>query len=216
MKNLLPGQFLAAFAATIFGGALQATSQDVRITEEIIQVEYDFNGKTYVISRDQNPNAKIPDAYALTSRPCPGFCIQPIIIHEGVDTFGELETLSFLKEKVNQGQGFLIDSRSSDWYAKGTIPGAVNLPFNAFVPGPENVFFDSLMVMLSGKQTAEGNWEFSDPKDLLLFCNGPWCDQSPTAIRNLLAINYPAEKLHYYRGGMQSWVSNGLTIEVPG
>lgn len=215
MNKLLAGHFLAAFVATIFGGALQATAQDVRITEDLMQVEYGFNGKSYVISRDQNPNARIPDTYALTSRPCPEFCVQPMIIHEGVNTYGELELLSFLQEKVNQGHGFLIDSRTSDWYAKGTIPGAVNLPFNAFVPGPDNVFFDSLMVMLSGKQSADGNWEFSDPKDLLLFCNGPWCGQSPTAIRNLLAINYPAEKLHYYRGGMQSWVSNGFTVEVP-
>jgi len=215
MKKLLAGHFLAAFVATLFGGALQATAQDVRITKDIMQVEYGFNGKTYVISRNQDPNARIPEAYTKTSRPCPEFCIQPMIIHEGVNTYGELELLSFLQDKVDKGQGFLIDSRTSDWYAKGTIPGSVNLPFNAFVPGPDNVFFDSLMVMLSGKQSADGNWEFSAPKDLLLFCNGPWCDQSPTAISNLLAINYPAEKLHYYRGGMQSWLGNGLTVEMP-
>ncbi len=215
MKKRLAGQFLAAFAATLIGGALQATAQEVRITKDIAQVEYGFNGKTYVISRNQDPNARIPDAYAKTSRPCPEFCIQPMIIHEGVNTYGELELLSFLQDKVDKGHGFLIDSRTSDWYAKGTIPGAVNLPYNAFVPGPDNVFFDSLMVMLSGKQSADGNWEFTDPKDLLLFCNGPWCDQSPTAISNLLAINYPAEKLHYYRGGMQSWLGNGLTVEIP-
>ncbi|WP_428543027.1 rhodanese-like domain-containing protein [Profundibacter sp.] len=215
MNKLLAGHLMAAIVTTLFGGALQASAQDVRITNEIMKVEYGFNGNTYAISRDQDPNARIPDAYALTSRPCPEFCVQPITIHEGVNTYGELELLSFLQEKVNQGHGFLIDSRTSDWYAKGTIPGAVNLPFNAFVPGPDNAFFDSLMVMLSGKQSADGNWEFSDPKDLLLFCNGPWCGQSPTAIRNLLAINYPAEKLHYYRGGMQSWVSMGFTVEVP-
>ncbi len=215
MKKQLAGHFLTAFTATLIGGALQATAQDVRITEDIMQVEYGFNGKTFVISRNQDPDARIPDAYAKTSRPCPEFCIQPMIIHEGVNTYGELELLTFLQEKVDKGHGFLIDSRTSDWYAKGTIPGAVNLPFNAFVPGPDNVFFDSLMVMLSGKQSADGNWEFTDPKDLLLFCNGPWCDQSPTAISNLLAINYPAEKLHYYRGGMQSWLGNGLTVEMP-
>ena len=215
MKKQLAGQFIAAIAATIFGGALQATAQDVRITEDLAQVEYSFNGKTYTINRNQDPDARIPDAYAKTSRPCPEFCVQPMTIHEGVNTYGELELLSFLQEKVDKGHGFLIDSRTSDWYAKGTIPGAVNLPYNAFVPGPDNVFFDSLMVMLSGKQSADGNWEFSDPKDLLLFCNGPWCGQSPTAIYNLLAINYTAEKLHYYRGGMQSWLSNGLTVEIP-
>ncbi len=215
MKRLRKCRFLFVVATALFGGALQAAAQDVRITKDLAQVEYTFNGKTYTISRNQDLNARIPEEFAKTSRPCPEFCIQPMTVHEGVNTVGELELLSFLKEKVSKGHGFLIDSRTSDWYAKGTIPGAVNLPFNAFVPGPDNVFFDSVMVMLGGQQSADGKWVFPDPKELLLFCNGPWCGQSPTAIRNLLAINYPAEKLHYYRGGMQNWVGAGFTIEIP-
>jgi len=49
----------------------------------------------------------------------------------------------------------------------------------------------------------------------VLFCNGPWCDQSPRAIRGLRKIGYPADKLHYYRGGMQDWLIMGLTTIVP-
>lgn len=221
MKTLLVGDGLFAKLPTVaiaalFCGTLQATAQDVRITEDMMDAEYRFNGKTYVISRNQDPNNRIPDAYAKTSRSCPNFCIQPMKVHEGVETVGELELLSFLQEYVSTGKGFLIDSRTSDWHEKGTIPGAVNLPFNVFVPSDENVFFDSVMVMLGGKQSDFGEWEFSDPKDLMLFCNGPWCDQSPTAIRNLLAINYPPEKLHYYRGGMQNWYGMGFSTELPG
>lgn len=211
----LATRFSKIAIAILFGGVLQATAQEVRITKDIMVVEYTFNGETYLISRNQDPNARIPDAYTKTSRSCPEFCVQPMQVHEGVNTVGELELLAFLQKEVSNGEGFLIDSRTSDWFDKGTIPGAVNLPFNVFVPGPNNVFFDSVMVMLGGEQGANGEWVFNDPKELMLFCNGPWCGQSPTAIRNLLAINYPPEKLHYYRGGMQNWYGMGLTVQVP-
>ncbi len=220
MKPFMAGRsmatkFSALVIATLFCGAMQATAQDVRITKDLMQIEYTFNGKTYVISRNQDPNARIPDDYAKTSRSCPKFCVQPMKVHEGVNTVGELELLSFLQDYVSTGKGFLIDGRTSDWYAKGTIPGAVNVPYNVFVPGPDNVFFDSVMAMLGGTKSEFDEWTFKDPKDLMLFCNGPWCGQSPTAIRNLLAINYPAEKLHYYRGGMQNWYGMGFSVEVP-
>ncbi|WP_457646299.1 rhodanese-like domain-containing protein [Profundibacter sp.] len=221
MNNISAGRKWAsklatAVVTTLLCGTLQATAQDVRITKDIMEVEYTFNGNTYVISRNQDPNHRIPDAYTKTSRSCPKFCVQPMKVHEGVNTVGELELLQFLQDYVSTGKGFLIDGRTSDWYDKGTIPGAVNLPYNVFVPGPDNVFFDSVMVMLGGKKNEFDEWSFDDPKDLMLFCNGPWCGQSPTAIRNLLAINYPPEKLHYYRGGMQNWYSMGFSVEVPG
>ena len=211
----LATKFTKIAVAILFGGVLQVSAQEVRITKDIMVVEYSFNGETYMIGRNQDPNHRIPDAYAKTSRSCPAFCVQPMQVHEGVNTAGELEVLAFLQEQVTTGEGFLIDSRTNDWYEKGTIPGAVNLPFNVFVPSSDNVFFDSVMVMLGGEQSANGEWIFNDPKELMLFCNGPWCGQSPTAIRNLLAINYPPEKLHYYRGGMQNWYGMGFSVEVP-
>jgi hypothetical protein len=42
-----------------------------------------------------------------------------------------------------------------------------------------------------------------------------WCDQSPRAIKGLLHLGYPAEKLLYYRGGMQDWMILGLTVVTP-
>ncbi len=212
MKRL---NILFAALAGIFILTGQANAQDVLITKDTRQVQYSFAGKTYTIERNQNPENRIPDAYSKTSRACPPFCVQPLTPAPGVNTVGELELLDFLVNEVSTGKGFLIDSRTPDWYAKGTIPGAVNLPYKVFVPGPDNLFFDSIMQMLGGKQDANGEWGFEDPKDLLLFCNGPWCGQSPTAIRNLIAINYPPEKLHYYRGGMQNWTGMGFTLEIP-
>jgi len=45
-----------------------------------------------------------------------------------------------------------------------------------------------------------------------LWCNGWWCGQSPAAIRGLLSEGYPAEKLFYFRGGMQNWKIYGMTV----
>ena len=69
---------------------------------------------------------------------------------------------------------------------------------------------------LGAKKGRDGGLDFTNAKELMLYCNGLWCGQSPRAIRNLLAAGYPAEKLFYYRGGMQAWLSVGLTEYVPG
>ncbi|MDF1873231.1 MAG: rhodanese-like domain-containing protein, partial [Vannielia sp.] len=42
--------------------------------------------------------------------------------------------------------------------------------------------------------------------------NGPWCGQSPTAARRMIEAGYPADKIYYYRGGMQMWQMLGLTV----
>ncbi|MEE9454955.1 MAG: rhodanese-like domain-containing protein [Paracoccaceae bacterium] len=208
-------QYILAITAFFCLGASVANAQNVQITPEITGVKYDFRGNTYLIVRDQNPDATIPEFYAKTSRACPPFCVQPLAINGSVETVAELELLAFLKDYVDTDMGYLIDSRTEDFYAEGTIPGAVNLSHKLLIPNAGNVFFGSIMQMLGGEQSSTGEWGFENPKDLMLFCNGPWCGQSPAAIRNLLAINYPADKLHYYRGGMQNWVSMGFTTIIP-
>ena len=54
-------------------------------------------------------------------------------------------------------------------------------------------------------------WNFAGAKTLVFYCNGPWCGQSPTNIKQLLSLGYPAHKLKWYRGGIQAWKSLGLT-----
>ncbi len=34
-----------------------------------------------------------------------------------------------------------------------------------------------------------------------MFCNAIWCGQSPEAMKELIAIGYPQEKMKWYRGG---------------
>ena len=54
-------------------------------------------------------------------------------------------------------------------------------------------------------------WDFTQAKDLVFWCNGPACGQSPRAIQGLLDAGYPPSKLFYFRGGMQMWQLWGLT-----
>jgi rhodanese-related sulfurtransferase len=49
----------------------------------------------------------------------------------------------------------------------------------------------------------------------VFYCNGAWCGQSPTNIKTLLMLGYPANKIKWYRGGMQDWRMLGLTTVPP-
>ena len=209
-------KLLCSITSTAFllAGPLQA--QDVWITPELPFFEFQSGGEFHFIERDQNNDARIVDAYAKTSRACPPFCIQPMEVADGVRTVGEVEVLKFIEEHVESGGGFVIDARVESFFDAGTIPGAVNLPFNMFTASDSNPFLDQLLILLGGELQASGEWSFDNAAHLLLFCNGPWCGQSPHAINNLLELGYPADRLYYYRGGMQSWASMGLSVAVPG
>ena len=68
---------------------------------------------------------------------------------------------------------------------------------------------------LLGAVEKDGNWNFDSARELILFCNGLWCGQSPRAIKSLLKIGYPSDKLFWYRGGMQAWQLLGLSTVTP-
>ena len=59
-------------------------------------------------------------------------------------------------------------------------------------------------------------WDCTNAQRVVLFCNGLWCGQSPTAIRNMVEAGYPVDRIMYYRGGMQNWRLLGLTVVKPG
>lgn len=192
--------------------AFPAFAQDVRITPDKFQHSFTVNGEDLVIERIQDTAHQLSGSFTKTSRPCPPFCIHAISASPSVATVGELEVMTFLDDAVALGKGLLIDTRIPAMFAQGTIPGAVNVPFSTL--RPDNPFRDEILTAL-GAQTINGSWDFADAMQLTLFCNGPWCDQSPRAIRNLISAGYPADKLNYYRGGMQLWVLLGLTIKQP-
>lgn len=112
--------------------------------------------------------------------------IQPMQAAEGVKTVGELDVLDHLQAGLA-----LIDGRTEDFFQKGTIPGAKNIPYS---------------------EAGERLDELDREQMTILFCNGPQCPQSPWAIRALLDAGYPAKKILYYRGGMHDWLTLGFPI----
>ncbi len=110
--------------------------------------------------------------------------IQPMEPAPGVRAVGEKELMDLVA-----GGAPLVDGRTSDFYEEATLPGARSIPFTEAVTRRE---------------------ELEGSEQVVFFCNGPQCPQSPTAIRELVDAGFPAEKIRYYRGGMHDWVTLGF------
>lgn len=194
------------------------------------------DGHSVKVQRIQDPNFELKGYFAKTARKCPPFCLHPMDAAPGVKTVGEVEVFDFMEGKLREGTGLLIDSRTDEWYKKETIPGATHIAFDRLALDPGDPKWAEILKPLGVKPRAQegvvgrtlgalglandplktDKWDFTDAKDLLLFCNGPACDQSPREIKSLIAVGYPTSKLFYYRGGMQEWQLWGLTTVVPG
>ena len=207
-----------AMLSVLFVGDLFAADIAVGITRSMDKFEGTLNGEKVTIMRNQNQAATVNPAFAKTSRKCPPFCIQPGQLAAGVETIGELEIIEYIKKMAAGDDSILlIDSRTPDWVAKGTIPGAVNIPWTKLNPakGADPISISELFTGRFGAKELEGLWDFSQAKTLVLFCNGMWCGQSPNNIKNLLRFGYPSHKIKWYRGGMQDWEILGLTTVKP-
>ena len=208
----------AVVLTVVLAGNASAADLAVGITRSMAKFEGTVNGEKVTIMRNQNQSAMVNPAFAKTSRKCPPFCIQPVQLAPGVETLGELEVIEYLKKMAaGDDSVVLIDSRTPDWVAKGTIPGAVNLPWTRLNPakGADPISIGEILTGQFGAKEFEGLWDYSEAKTLVLFCNGMWCGQSPNNIKNLLRFGYPAHKIKWYRGGMQDWEILGLSSVKP-
>ncbi|SIO52968.1 Rhodanese-related sulfurtransferase [Rhodovulum sp. ES.010] len=190
-------RLMAALAVTMATPAL-ADDPGVGIRPDVMSVTVPTRTGEAEISRIQDPAHELSGEWARTSRPCPDFCIQPMSPAEGVTTIGELELLEMLAD----AKATVIDSRTVPWFEQGSIPGAVNMPYTEMV--------DRLGEL--GCEIDFDGWTCENARTVALFCNGPWCGQSPAAIRRMIEAGYPAERIHYYRGGMQVWRLLGLSV----
>lgn len=188
---------MRAVLLSVLVAAGPAMADPVNITDDLASVAVG----DAEISRIQDPDHVVTGEWARTSRPCPPFCIQPMTPADGVSTIGELELLALLRDP----EVTVIDSRTPDWFAGGSIPGAINIPYTEMV--------DHLGRF--GCQIDFEGWICEEARPVALFCNGPWCGQSPAAIRRMIEAGFPAEKISYYRGGMQIWRLLGLTVTAP-
>jgi len=201
---------------SLYGSILQAAEVNISPRIESVTVRH---GETEVnIMRNQNQKNTVNPAFALTSRKCPPFCIQPAQLAPGVETIAELEMLDYLK-RMSEGDDSIvvIDSRTPAWVTKGTIPGAINIPWTSLNPakGADPISIGEILEGRFNARNLEGLWDFREARTLVMFCNGMWCGQSPNNIKNLLAFGYPPHKIKWYRGGMQNWEILGLTTAKP-
>ncbi|MBF0438956.1 MAG: rhodanese-like domain-containing protein [Magnetococcales bacterium] len=188
----------------------------VNISKDLAKFTVKHGSQSVTVMRNQDTRAIIEPDYAKVARNCPPFCIQPIEAAPGVKTIGELELIQFMINEINSGSGLLIDARTPDWHAQGVIPGSINIPYTDITPalGANAKDIEQALIKTGATKSATG-WDFSQAKKLALWCNGPWCGQSQAAILGLLEMKYPAEKLLYYRGGLQMWKLFGLTVVPP-
>ena len=140
--------------------------------------------------------------------------VSPIKYSPKVETYGEIEVLDFIDKAKDNKDMLLVDSRTVNWYLNQTIPSAINIPFIHLnqTQYPDD-FLDAMDIL--GVEVTKDGFDFKNAKELLLFCNGVWCGQSPLSMKNLIAIGYPEEKLKWYRGGIQSWLSLGFPTIKP-
>jgi rhodanese-related sulfurtransferase len=84
--------------------------------------------------------------------------------------------------------GLLIDARLPDWFNKGAIPGAVNVPFATL--SAENPYQADILRALGAAPTDDG-FDFSNALTLMIYGNGPWDAQGTHAVQALIAAGYP-------------------------
>ncbi len=195
--------------------ASSASALEVNIKKGLPYVDIEIDGKPFRIQRIQDTKHKLTNSYSKTSRPAPPFSIQPFQPIEGIETVSELDVLDFLQNKVAKNKGILVDARMPKWNKVGTIPGSTNIPFSILASkGGKNPYIEKIFSLL-GVTKEGGEWNFNDAQMLLIFDNGPWCQQGVRAMKNLVKLGYPKSKMLYYRGGMQYWEILGLTTIIP-
>ena len=203
--------FLALNTMAFAEAEAETKSKKVMIGPGIYSVDVIHKGKTVTIKRSQNRKNTISKYYQPTHRGK----IQPIAPFKphSVETIGALEMIDYLKQKTDGKESLIIiDSRTKAWVKRGTIPGTMNIPFTAFKENDRaiEIMEEEFDVFSTGSAL-----DFTNAKTLVMYCNGIWCGQSPTAIKKLLNFGYPAAKIKYFRGGMQNWESLGLTVVKP-
>jgi len=127
---LIAGLLSTTLAAASFT-VRAAEEKPVGITPDISEVQVGDD----VIKRNPDNDNVVKPAFAKTSRACPPFCIQPSTLAPGVETIGEVELIDYAKRMAEGDDSIVvIDSRTPDWVERGTIPGAINVPWTELNP----------------------------------------------------------------------------------
>jgi len=124
--------------------------------------------------------------------------LQPLVPLPGVRPVTEIEVLQALNDPATM----VIDMRDEDEPLEATIPNSYHIPFNEL---------EDRMNELGCTRQGKGPWDCSQAAQVVAFCNGPVCPQSPVGIASMVRAGFPANRISYYRGGMMDWEALGLT-----
>lgn len=95
-----------------------------------------------------------------------------------------------------QSQSLFVDARSGEEFERGTIPGAVSLPFQKLEDS-----FETVEAVL----TADG--------PVIVYCSSRQCDDALYLAIELQAIG--VTNLHYMADGFDAWKGAGWPVEMP-
>ena len=84
----------------------------------------------------------------------------------------------------------VVDARTPETYARGHVPGAINLPH----------------------QTIDSSTTASLPRDkvIVTYCDGVFCNASTKAAAKLTALGFKVKEM---LGGMEGWRKEGYPVE---
>jgi hypothetical protein len=193
--------------AVALAGAILATAVSAQTNIGAADTSFTFHGQQKTIT--QADRADTVSFYDLHGG-CDGLCIAPDISADGVETVTENAVIEFMANDVAAGTGLLIDGRLPSDRALGFLPASASVPYTLLTP--ENPLMPDLLQAL-GARTMLGVNNFSDAMTLVVFDAGPTTMDAHRLVNALLDAGYPAQKIKYYRGGMQVWSALGLTTE---
>lgn len=179
------GKLLVCAIGALWMMVLPAAEEPLNITPDTASISFDSHEGPITLRRFANDIMLVRGV------------IRPMVPTPGVTPVGELEVIAALQDPAY----VVVDSRSVETQYGGTIPGSINLPYNEIA--------DRLDQM--GCERSPAGWSCEQALNVVLYCNGPNCGQSPRAMAAMVEAGFPATKIFYYRGGMLAWTSLGLT-----
>ena len=84
----------------------------------------------------------------------------------------------------------LLDARSPEMFAKGHVPGAINIPHGKIIQSRMSTYADSTL--------------------FVTYCAGPHCNGAARAAAKLAQLGFPVKLM---AGGITGWLDEGFTLE---
>ena len=127
--------------------------------------------------------------------------VQALVPQPGITPVGEIEVLHALNDPATM----VIDMRDEDEPLEATLPNSYHIPYNEL---------EDRLDVLGCQRSSGKSWDCSRAVNIVAFCHGPMCLQSPAGIASIVRLGYPVGKIAYYRGGMTDWEALGLTTVI--